>query len=277
MKILLTGRNGQVGWELEQSLRPLGTVLATDRSILNLQDNEAIRRVIRETSPDTIVNAAAYTAVDKAESEPQLARQINATAPGVMAEEAKRLGALLVHYSTDYVFDGEKRLPYSEDDRTNPLNVYGATKLEGETSIVESGCRYFILRTSWVYGMRGRNFLLTVLDRARKGEPLRIVGDQYGVPNWSARIAQATAKCLQKAGEGLFHLSANGVTSWYGFAQEALERSGLRVSLEQIAADEYKAIARRPHYSALDNRKLVEAFSLELSDWRADLRAALAS
>ena len=197
MKILLTGRNGQVGWELERALAPLGEVVATDRSTLDLADPDAIRRVVREVKPEIIVNAAAYTAVDKAESEPELAMRINGFAPGVLAEEAKRLGALLVHYSTDYVFDGEKATPYVEEDEPNPINVYGRTKLAGERAIQASGCRHLILRTSWVYGARGKNFLLAILRKARDAQELRVVADQVGAPTSVELVARSTLAALR--------------------------------------------------------------------------------
>lgn len=275
MKILLTGRNGQVGRELQKVLQPLGSIIATDRIALDLGNNDSIRRVIRQTKPDMIVNSAAYTAVDKAESEPEIAMQVNGAAPGVMAEEAKRLGALLVHYSTDYVFDGGKQSPYTEDDTTNPLNVYGRSKRDGEMRIQASGCRHLILRTSWIYGLRGRNFLLTVLDKASKGERLRVVGDQFGVPNWNVTIARASRECL--AGEGLFHLTASGMTSWYGFASAALKKvGGIEVQVEEIRTSEYPAAARRPGYSVLSSRKLEKSFGVRLPEWQDDLAAALA-
>jgi dTDP-4-dehydrorhamnose reductase len=264
-----------VGARLEQALAPIGAVLATSRHELDLADVDALRRQVRGARPDVIVNAAAYTAVDKAETETELAAAVNAVSPGVLAEETKRLGALLVHYSTDYVFSGEASAPYKEDDPTAPVNVYGHTKLEGEGRIRGSGCRHLILRTSWVYDTRGRNFLQTVLKRARAGETLRVVGDQQGVPNWSAMIARVTAACLQRGGEGLYHLSAAGATSWYGFAREALGNAGVTATLEEITTAQYPTAARRPRYSVLDKGKLERAFGLRFADWREDLRAAL--
>jgi dTDP-4-dehydrorhamnose reductase len=264
-----------VGARLEPALAPIGTVLATSRHELDLADADALRQHVRDARPDVIVNAAAYTAVDKAETETALATAVNAVAPGVLAEEAKRLGALLVHYSTDYVFSGEASAPYKEDDPTAPLNEYGRTKLDGEKRIGSSGCRYLILRTSWVYDTRGRNFLLTILKRARAGETLRVVGDQQGVPNWSAMIARVTAACLERGGEGLFHLSAAGQTSWHEFAREALGYAGVTATLEEITTAQYPTPARRPRYSVLDNHKLERAFGLRFADWREDLRAAL--
>jgi dTDP-4-dehydrorhamnose reductase len=264
-----------VGARLQPALAPLGTVLATSRHELDLADAQTLRQRMRDARPDVIVNAAAYTAVDKAETETGLATAINAVAPGTLAEEAKRLGALLVHFSTDYVFSGEASLPYREEDATAPINVYGRTKLEGEERIRASGCRHLILRTSWVYDTRGRNFLLTILKRARAGEKLRVVGDQQGVPNWSATIARVTARCIQSGGEGLFHLSAAGATSWHGFAREALERLGVPAKMEEITTREYPTPARRPRYSVLANGKLERALGLRFADWREDLREAL--
>ena len=195
-KILLTGKNGQVGWELERSLQPLGQVIAFDRSGLDLASPDSIRAVIREVKPELIVNPAAYTAVDKAESEPDLAMAVNGVAPGIIAEEAKRLGAALIHYSTDYVFDGTKAEPYTEDDVPKPINVYGKTKLAGEQAVQAIGVPHLIFRTSWVYGMRGKNFLLTILRMAKEKDELRIVDDQFGAPTWSRMIAETTAQVL---------------------------------------------------------------------------------
>lgn len=199
MRILLTGANGQVGWELARRLPALGELIATDLAALDLSDADAIRRTVRELKPALIVNAVAYTAVDRAESEPELAHAVNARAPAVLAEEARRLGALLVDYSTDYVFDAEKRSPYVEDDPPNPLNVYGCTKLAGEEAVRASGCRHLIFRASWLYAPRGRNFVLAIARKARAGEPLRVVGDQTGVPISAAFLADATLRILSVA------------------------------------------------------------------------------
>jgi len=212
VRILLTGRNGQVGWELERVLKD---VTATDRTTFDLSRPDAIRREIRKAGPQVLVNAAAYTAVDKAESEPDLAMQVNGAAPGIMAEEAKKLGAILVHYSTDYVFDGTKKSPYLEGDAPNPLSVYGKTKLAGEEAIRSSGCRHLILRTSWVYGPRGKNFFLTIAARAASGQDLRVVDDQRGVPTTSRFLAEETVALLKKDASGLFHLVPSGETTWY--------------------------------------------------------------
>jgi len=276
VKLLVTGRDGQVGAELVHALAALGEVIATDRAALDLADPEAIRRVLRETKPEVIVNAAAYTAVDRAEAEAGLALKINGDAPGLLAEEARRLGALLVHYSTDYVFDGEKAAPYVEDDPTHPLGVYGRTKLAGERAIAASGARHLILRTSWVYGARGRNFLMAILARARSGQPLRVVADQVGAPTSSAAIARATAELLKivagfSGAEGLYHFTAAGETSWHGFAQAIVAGAGLKVDVAPIATSEYPTAARRPKNSRLDNGKLARAFGLRLPDWRSQL------
>lgn len=258
MRTLLTGRNGQVGWELE---RRLDDVLATDRATLDLADSDGVSKFVRTANPGLIVNAAAYTAVDKAESEQDLAMRINGIAPGVLAEEAKRLGALLVHYSTDYVFDGEKTAPYLEEDRTNPLSVYGASKLEGERRIAASGCRHLILRTSWVYAPRGKNFFLTMKNAK---QPLRVVDDQRGVPTSSRFLAEKTIALIGKA-EGVLHLVPSGTTTWYGFAREIL---GEKAEIMPIRSSEYPTPARRPANSVLDNRKAAALLG-PLPDWRA--------
>jgi len=280
LRILLTGRNGQVGWELERALAPLGELIATDRSTLDLADPDAIRRVVREVKPEVIVNAAAYTAVDKAESEPELAMQINGIAPGVLAEEAKRLAALLVHYSTDYVFDGEKSTPYIEADEPNPLNVYGRTKLEGERTIAERGCRHLILRTSWVYGVRGRNFLLAIWQKARESGELRVVTDQVGAPTSAALVARSTFAALQRAESvselsGTFHMTAQGETNWYGFAQAIVSAAGLQATVVPITSSELPSLARRPRHSVLDISKFVHTFDFQPPEWTSDLMQVL--
>jgi dTDP-4-dehydrorhamnose reductase len=277
VKILLTGRNGQVGYELERALAPLGEVIALDRARLDLSDPTAIQRVVRDTRPEVIVNAAAYTAVDRAESELALANAINGVAPGVFAEEARRCGALVLHYSTDYVFDGEKKTPYVEDDAASPINVYGKTKLDGERAIEGSGCRYLILRTSWVYGPRGHNFLKTVLRLARERSELRMVDDQIGAPTSSAAIALATVEMLGRAGpEGLFHMTASGETSWRGFAEAIVARNHLQVSVVGIASQDYPTPARRPRNSRLDNSKLKNAYGLTIGSWEHQLDEVVA-
>jgi dTDP-4-dehydrorhamnose reductase len=286
---LLAGPSGQVGWELQRSLAPLGEVIALDRSRLDLSQPDLLRETVRAIAPDAIVNAAAYTAVDRAESEPELARAINAIAPGVLAEEAQRLDAILVHYSTDYVFDGTKSEPYVETDPTNPLNVYGRTKLEGERAIGASGCRHLTLRTSWVYGARGSNFLLTMLRLARERRTaLRIVDDQIGAPTWARDIAQATAALLARpalaarGAEGLYHLTASGSTSWYGFAQAIFgspEMARLGVvapAIEAIPTSAYPTPARRPANSRLDCGQLFSRAGVRLAAWDNPLARCLA-
>ena len=276
MKILLTGANGQVGWELQRLFPAIADVVATDRSGLDLGDEDSIRRAVRAAEPDVIFNAAAYTAVDRAEREADQAFRINAVAPGILAEEGKRCGALLVHYSTDYVFDGAKRAPYVETDTPNPLNIYGRSKLEGERAIALAGGRYLILRTSWVYGLRGRNFLRAILAKAEKGEPLSVVQDQIGAPTWCRAIAQATATLLKNSRpQGIYHLTAGGETSWYGFAREILRAAHLEVLLQPVSTAAYGAMAQRPRYSLLSNAKIRAECGISLSPWDADLAACL--
>jgi dTDP-4-dehydrorhamnose reductase len=288
VRILLTGANGQVGWELQRSLAPLGELAAFDMAHLDLGDVDSVRRCVRELQPQVIVNAAAYTAVDKAESEPGLARALNAVAPGVLAEETKRLDAILVHYSTDYVFDGEKPEPYTEDDAPNPINVYGRTKLEGERAIAASGCRHLTLRTSWVYASRGRNFLLTMVRLAREQRALRVVDDQIGAPTWCREIADATAALLARAelaapgAHGLYHLCAGGFTSWFGFARAIfaspeLVRLGIEPpALEAIPSGAYPTPARRPRNSRLDCSRLSSRAGVRLPPWDEALGRCMA-
>lgn len=267
MRILLTGKTGQVGYELERSLQGLGEIIALDRSQMDLANLDQVRAVIRSIKPDLIVNPAAYTAVDKAESEPELAMRINGEAPGVMAQEAKKLGAAMIHYSTDYVFDGTKITPYSEDDPTCPINVYGATKLAGEQAIQAAGIPHLILRTSWVYGMRGNNFLRTMLRLSQEREELRIVADQHGAPTWCRTIADTTARIVALAEDarntqdwwqqrsGIYNLTAQGQTTWYGFTQAILENAAVanklakQPRLSPIATRDYPLPARRPTHS----------------------------
>ena len=282
MKILITGRDGQVGWELCRALRPLGEVSAFDRSALDLAQANSIRAVVRAVHPDVIVNAAAYTAVDKAESEPGLARAINAWAPGILAEEAKRCGALLVHYSTDYVFDGRKVGPYVEDDPTNPLSVYGQSKLEGERAIQAVDCRHVILRTAWVYAARGKNFMLTIMRLARERPELRVVNDQFGAPTSAWAIADATAAIVGavsrgSGAQGIFHLTAAGRASWFDFAELIVKASGPpHPIVHPIPASEYPTPAQRPGNSCLDNAKLARVFGITLADWRVEAQRILA-
>jgi len=284
-RILLTGKNGQVGWELHQTLTPLGEVVALDRQQLDLADPDQIRKRVREIKPDLIVNAAAYTAVDRAEAEPGLAMAVNGIAPGILAEEAKRIGAAIVHYSTDYVFDGTKATPYTEEDAPNPLNVYGRTKLAGEQAIRDVGVPHLILRTSWVYGMRGKNFLLTILRLAREREELKIVDDQTGAPTWSRAVAEATARILSAgplslAAAGIYHLTAAGSTTWHGFARAILtldpdQSEQVCKHVRPIPTAEYPTPAARPAFSVLSNAKLKAFFGLTLPDWEQSLKSAL--
>lgn len=278
MKILLTGCAGQLGSVLAQRLMPLGDVCAMDRGRLDLLDTTAIRSVLGNERPDVIVNAAAYTAVDQAEHEPEVAFAVNAEAPRILAEEARELDALLVHFSTDYVFDGEKPGHYAETDFPNPLNAYGSSKLAGEQAIAAAGCRYLTLRTSWIYGPGGRNFVRSILSAAKVRPELRVVDDQCGAPTSSIDVAEALARILalsdlrQRPG-GVYHLSAAGETTWFGFAQEIVSVAGIAVSLEPVSTAEYGAPARRPTNSVLDNRKFLGEFGFRIGDWRERYRA----
>jgi dTDP-4-dehydrorhamnose reductase len=280
LRILLLGRNGQVGWELERSLAQLGELKPFDRAALDLADAPRLAAAVRSLQPAIIVNAAAYTAVDKAEAERDEAFAVNATGPRVLAEEAKRIGALLVHFSTDYVFDGEKKTPYAEDDATHPLNVYGASKLAGEEAIRKTGCLHLILRTSWVYGPRGKNFMLTMLRLAKERPELRVVDDQVGAPASSRFIAQATvaalARCQAMPGlAGLYHLAPAGETTWCGFARAILAKAGLATPVVPIRTEEYPTPARRPRNSRLDCTRLREAFGVTLASWQDGLAEAM--
>lgn len=288
-KILITGKDGQVGWELQRAFASLGKIYAYGREELNLQQPDSISKTIREIKPDLIINAAAYTAVDKAEVEQEAARQINAEAPGIMAEEAKKCGAVFVHYSTDYVFNGAANRPYVETDSTSPLNIYGKTKLQGELAVMAVSGKHLILRTSWVYGARGKNFLLTMLKLAKERELLKIVGDQVGAPTWSRSIAETTSQIVDSAlnksdsndFSGIYHLTAGGVTSWFGFAEQIFHLSkqkGYSVpQIEKIAAVEYPLPATRPSYSVLSNEKLVNTFQLAIPDWKDGLNLCMSS
>jgi len=286
-RLLLLGKTGQVGFELERALAPLGDVIALARSQADLSRPETLGAVVRAHRPTCIVNAAAHTAVDQAEQEEALALRINGEAPGVLAEEAKRCGALLVHYSTDYVFDGSRSEAYREDDPPAPLNAYGRTKLAGERAIQAAGGLHLIFRTSWVYGARGRNFYLTMRRLLRERPELRIVDDQVGAPTWSRAIAQATAQVLAQvlgprpvlapaAVSGLYHMTAAGETSWYGFAQAILALHAPPPGtppprLVPIPARDYPTPARRPLHARLDNGRLRAIFGVALADWKAAL------
>ncbi|MDV6340594.1 dTDP-4-dehydrorhamnose reductase [Nitrosomonas sp. Is24] len=285
MKILLFGKNGQVGWELQRSLAPLGELIALSSSSEefcgDLTDFSGIQQTLRQVSPDIIVNAAAYTAVDKAESEPGRAYALNAEAPAVLAQEAKRLSAWLIHYSTDYVFNGHSSQPYLETDDCDPLNVYGKSKLEGEKNILNSGCSHLIFRTSWVYAAYGNNFIKTILRLAQQRDKLTIVDDQIGSPTGAELIADITAHALlmikeKPAISGLYHLTAGGSTSWYGFAKFILENAErmnyqLKIqssTLKPIASSDFPLPAKRPFNSRLDTGKLTKTFDLTLPSWQ---------
>jgi dTDP-4-dehydrorhamnose reductase len=281
---LLTGAHGQVGYELERCLQGLGEVVAPGRERLDLSDLAQVRDVVRALRPGLIVNAAAYTAVDRAESEPALAHIVNAEAPGVLAGEARSLGAAMVHFSTDYVFDGSKDGPYVESDPAAPLNVYGRTKLQGEQAVAAAGIPHLILRTSWVYGMRGHNFLLTMLRLARERGELRVVADQHGAPTWSRTVAQTTAHILAQArcggadwwegNGGLYHLGCQGKTTWHGFAEAIMEATSNPVPVIPISTNEFPTAARRPSNSLLDSSRLANRFC-RLPEWRETLALCL--
>ncbi|MBK7024399.1 MAG: dTDP-4-dehydrorhamnose reductase [Sulfuritalea sp.] len=284
MKILLTGCAGQLGRELKRSLACLGEVIACDRSQLDLARADPLRAALRSIAPAVIINAAAYTAVDKAEAEPGLADTINSLAPGILAEEARRLDALLIHYSTDYVFDGSKATAYTEDDAPAPLSAYGRSKLGGERAIAAAGGRHLIFRTSWVYGLHGANFMKTMLRLARERNELRVVGDQVGAPTWSRHLADATSHVLarKEIPYGLYHLAAAGETSWHGYAEaifgEAL-RAGLLENIpvvNRIASADFPLPAARPANSRLDCSRFRRDFGLALPDWRTGLIDCLA-
>jgi dTDP-4-dehydrorhamnose reductase len=280
MKILVTGRNGQVGGALQHALEGLGEIVTLDRSQLDLSNLDAMREVIRSIRPNLIVNAAAYTAVDLAETDEALAYRINAEAPGVMAEEAKRLGASLIHYSTDYVYDGGKSGAWLETDATGPLSAYGRSKLAGEQAIAAVGLPHLILRTSWVYGLHGKNFLLTMLRLAQSRPELSIVSDQIGAPTWSVTIAEATASIIKKFPDlaavehvsGIYHLCAGGQTSWFGFAEKIFAHSLIqqKPKLHPITTTDYPTPAVRPKNSVMNTDKFEQTFAT-LPTWDAAL------
>lgn len=291
MKILLLGKSGQVGWELQRALAPLGELVALDRQgesglCGDLTDLNGLRNTIRSLQPDVIVNAAAYTAVDKAESESELACLINTLAPQVMAEEMRALNGWLVHYSTDYVFDGSGTAPWFETDRPAPLNQYGQSKLQGEQGIVQSGCRHLIFRTSWVYAARGNNFAKTMLRLAAEREQLNVIDDQVGAPTGAELLADVTAHALRQAMaepqlSGLYHLSAAGETSWCGYARYVIEQArsmGAKIAvlnIEPIPTTAYPTPAKRPHNSRLDTSKVSQCFALQLPDWQSGVSRML--
>jgi dTDP-4-dehydrorhamnose reductase len=298
-RILLTGASGQVGSALARALAPVGEIVAPGRAQMDLADADSVRRAMRELKPRWVVNAGAYTAVDKAEGEPELARAINAVAPGVLGAEAREIGAAVVHFSTDYVFDGSKESPYVETDLTGPLNVYGQTKLEGERALAASGAAYLIFRTSWVYGATGKNFLTSILRMAREREELRIVADQHGAPTWSEDLARMTAhgiaqmetKAAESGAElretvaamsGVYHAAGAGATTWFGFAQAIVDEARARepeaklAKVEAISTREYPTPARRPENSRLDCTKLERVFGWRMPEWSESMRQVMA-
>lgn len=299
IRLLVTGARGQVGAELARAFAGRAEVTALDRDALDLADRGRIVTAVRAAAPDVILNAAAYTAVDRAEAEPGAAHAVNAVAPGILAEEAARSGALLVHYSTDYVFDGTKRSPYVESDPTAPLSVYGASKLAGERAVAASGCAHVVLRTSWVYGPRGKNFMLTMLDLAATRPELRVVDDQRGAPTSSIALARATAALFTgeaaraiepadvarvKSASGLYHATAAGETTWFGFAREIFAQRARRPGpaftapkLTAIPTRDYPTPARRPANSVLSSAKLAAAFGVAIPDWRQGLEEVLSA
>jgi dTDP-4-dehydrorhamnose reductase len=295
MKILLFGKNGQVGWELQRSLAPLGEVLALDRRSTphggDLSQPERLAQTVRDWRPDVIVNAAAHTAVDKAESEPDVARCLNATAPAALAQAAAEVGAWLVHYSTDYVFNGQGEQAWQEGDATGPLSVYGQTKLEGEQAIAASGCKHLIFRTSWVYAARGGNFAKTMLRLAAERERLTVINDQHGAPTGADLIADVTAHAIRQvmansapALAGIYHLVASGETTWHGYASHVIAQAGrvnpeLNLKVSNIAAVPTTAFptpAQRPLNSRLSTQKLQQAFGLVLPPWQQGVNRMLA-
>lgn len=283
-RFLITGANGQLGFELQRALAPLGVVIATDRHACDLSNPDSIRTAVRAAKPDVIFSAGAYTAVDKAESEPNLGCAVNATAPEILGEVAAKLGALVIHYSTDYVFDGTKPSAYCETDSTNPLGVYGKTKLEGENALAASGADHLIFRTSWVIGAHGKNFIKTILRLASSRDELRIVADQFGAPTGAALLADASthiATRYLRDGRGnfpfgLYHLTAGGETSWHGFAEHIVAKAtaanfklqATPKGILPITTSEYPTPAARPANSRLDTSKFRTAFGLHLPDWK---------
>ena len=291
MKILLFGKNGQVGWELNRSLLPLGDIIALGRQDADFSRPESIRKIVQEIRPDIIVNAVAYTAVDKAEEEEALALTINADTPAVLAEEAAHSGALLIHYSTDYVFDGSKTEAYSETDKPCPINAYGRTKLAGEQAIQASGCDYLIFRTSWVYASRGHNFLMTILRLAKERESLNIVADQTGAPTSARLIADSSSLCLKQAinerrqgvfSADLFHLTASGVASWHEFAETIVDAARCELAMKlktreirPISASQYPAPATRPMNSQLSLDRLERVFGVKMPHWQVAIQVCM--
>ena len=287
MKILLTGKTGQVGGELNNFLKDMGELVSVGREQLDLSKINSIEPTVLDIQPDIIINAAAYTAVDKAEEESDLAMTINGVAPGILAGAAKKVGASLIHYSTDYVFDGRSNTPYREEDPTCPLSIYGESKLVGEKNIAEAGIPYLILRTSWVYSLQEKSFLRTIKKLAAEKDTLRIVDDQIGAPTWARSIALATHIIMEQflkdrkepSLSGIFHLTCQGQSSWHGFAKEIMDLSGAsqNTQLLPIPTSDYPTPAARPLYSLLSNDKLKKAFAFEMPHWRDALKDCMHS
>jgi len=290
MRIVLIGKNGQLGWELQHTLLPLGEVIALGRNDLDLSAPEAIQKTVAALRPDLVINAAAYTEVDAAETQCELAMQINAVAPGVLAEVSRRIGAVFIYYSTDYVFDGRTDKPYSENDLTNPLNAYGKSKYQGEENIKMAGDAYLIIRTSWVYGMRGNSFVNKVLEWARNNTTLKIVSDQISSPTWARMLAEITTAALVKnqteliekirETRGVYHLAGSGYTSRYEWAKQILandprQSEQMVQAVEPVSSAEFLTPATRPLFSALDCSKFETIFHLKLPDWKTSLREAM--
>ena len=284
-RILITGRNGQLGWALERAFATAGDVLSFDHDALNLADADAIRRCCDAVKPTLILNAGAYTAVDRAEQEPDLAMQINGAAPRVLSEEANRLGATLIHYSTDYVFSGDATVPYVEEDLTAPQNIYGKTKLAGERAVCEVADHFLVFRTSWVYAARRQNFLLTMLRLAREREELRVVADQIGSPTWVQTLADVSRAAIDKDGrlkiaEGIYHVSAGGRTSWHGFAEAIFaaiaDVSRIVKRVTPITTEDFPTPAKRPVFSVLSNQKIELAMDMRVPDWQQQLAGCAA-
>ena len=288
-RVLLIGRVGQLGWELRRTLAPMARLVCVDYPELDLCEGDSIRQCVRQNRPQVVINAAAYTAVDKAETEPERALKINGIAPGILAEEAKKAGALMVHYSTDYVFDGTKTEPYVETDAPNPLGVYGRSKLAGDEAVRAAGGAHLLFRLCWVYGARGQNFMLTIMRLAGEREKLRVVSDQVGCPTWARLIAETSTLALRQvlaapdpgAFSGTYHLAASGHTSWHGFAEaivQGMPEPGRKCrAVEPIPTSEYPLPARRPAYSVLSCEKLQRTFGLQLPSWEESLKQVLES
>lgn len=278
-KILITGGTGQIGWELTRVLAPLGKIITPTRQECDLNSQESIITCMRRYEPTLIVNTAACTAVDVAEKDPTMAMNVNGIAPQIFAAEARRLNATLIHFSTDYLFDGKANTPYKEEDETNPLNVYGATKLAGEKNILATGCKFIILRTSWVYGLRGTNFLLNMLKKAEEGKPISLVSDQTGAPTWSRLIAEATGQIISQLDDkqafGIYNLTSSGSASRNRFAEAIFQIKGIRASVKAITSEQFPTQAKRPLYCILSNEKIKKHFGIELPSWEDQLNLCL--